>query len=177
MKNLKRISEILSKAADILDKIANFICVALLTLQVGTIGVLVVGRYFFRVIPQGTEELALLCMVWISMLSISLCIRDDSHMKMDVVDMFVKPEIIQYFRVFCGILLVVFSGFMIRYGVVLWKLKWGTTMSGLPLSGASYYAALPVAGILVLISSVCFLLNTIVKITEDKKQKEESENA
>jgi len=177
MKNLKRITTILSKVADVLDKVSNFICVALLTLQVATIGVLVVGRYFFRVIPQGTEELALLCMVWISMLSISLCIRDDSHMKMDIVDMFVKPEVVQYFRVFCGILLVVFSGFMIRYGVILWKLKWGTTMSGLPLSGASYYAALPVAGILILISSLCFLLNAIVKIAEDRQQKEGTENA
>lgn len=177
MKNLKRITAIMGKVADVLDKISNFICVALLTLQVVTIGVLVVGRYFFHVIPQGTEELALLCMVWISMLSIALCIRDDSHMKMDIVDMFVKPEIIEYFRVFCGILMVVFSGFMIRYGVVLWKLKWGTTMSGLPLSGASYYAALPVAGILVLFSSVCFLLNTVVKIAENRLQKEETENA
>lgn len=177
MNSLKKITAILSKVADLLDKIANFICVALLTLQVGTIGVLVVGRYFFRMIPQGTEELALLCMVWIAMLSISLCIRDDSHMKMDIIDMFVKPEIIEYFRVFCGILLVVFSGFMIRYGVILWKLKWGTTMSGLPLSGASYYAALPIAGILILISSLCFLLNTIVKIAENKLQKEDTRNA
>ena len=59
-----------------IEKIINGICVAAITIQVLAILVMVFGRYFFSYVPMGTEELALFCMVWFSLLSISLSVRD-----------------------------------------------------------------------------------------------------
>lgn len=165
MKALRKVFSCLNKIQDVLEEISSAICVFCLSLQILTITVLVIGRYFFKKVPQGTEELCLLCMVWIALLSITLCIRDDSHMKMDILDMFVSERAVDYIRVFDGIILVVFSVLMVKYGFVLWKLKWGSTLTGLPMSGAWFYAVLPISGILCGFSSLVFLLNTIAKLS------------
>ena len=176
MAAFRKILSQLNKVADIIDEISSVICVFCLTLQIGTIFVLVVGRYFFKMVPQGTEELCLLCMVWIALISITLCIRDDSHMKMDLIDMFVSERAVDYIRVLDGIILVVFSAMMVKYGIVLWKLKWGSHMTGLPMSGAWFYAVLPLSGVLLCFSSVLFVLNTVCKLIDNKNEESEVKN-
>lgn len=168
MKGLRKVAAILNSVSTILEKVSNAVCVGCLTLQVITIGIVVIGRYFFSIVPQGTEELALLCMVWIAMLSMNLSIREDGHMKMDVIDRFVKKDKIKYFQMACGIIMIVFNILMIRYGFTLWRLKWNSTMSGLPLSGAWQYLVLPIAGFLNTITSCSFLLNTILSVVDSK---------
>lgn len=170
MKVLKKAADVLNAVSTVLEKVSNAICVGCLTLQVVTIGIVVVGRYFFNKVPQGTEELALLCMVWIAMLSMNLSIREDGHMKMDLIDRFVKKDKIKYFQLVCAIIMIVFNVLMIRYGYTLWRLKWNSTMSGLPLSGAWLYLVLPIAGFLNTITSCSFLLNTCISISEGRKE-------
>lgn len=171
MKGLRKIAAVLNSISTVLEKISNAICVGCLSLQVITIGIVVVGRYFFNKVPQGTEELALLCMVWIAMLSMNLSIREDGHMKMDVIDRFVKKDKIKYFQIACGIIMVIFNILMIRYGLTLWRLKWNSTMSGLPLSGAWQYLVLPIAGFLNTITSCSFFLNTTLSLVDSKGTK------
>lgn len=168
MKILRKVADGLNSISLVFEKISNFICIVCLTLQICTIGVVVVGRYFFSKVPMGTEELALLCMVWIAMLSMSLCIRDDSHMRMDLIDMFVKKDKIEYFQILCGMILIIFNILMIKYGFKLFKMKINSRMSSLPISGAWFYAPLPLAGVLNTVAALAFMLNHIVSIVEKK---------
>lgn len=170
MKSFRKIIKGFNKVADVLDEISAAVCVLCLTIQVVTVLVLVVGRYFFSVVPQGTEELCILCMVWIALLSTSLCIRDDTHMKMDILDMFASPRVIDYIKLLDAVILIVFSIMMIKYGLVLWKLKFGSHMSGLPLSGAWYYASLPISGVLNTFSAIVFFFTTLQRIIDSDEE-------
>ena len=60
---------------------------------------------------------------------------------------------------------------MIKYGYSIWTLKFGTVMSSLPISGAWFYAAIPLAGILTAFVSVVFFLNLILKFIDEKLEK------
>lgn len=165
---LRKITAILNAICEKLEKIANFICVFCLTMQTILICILVIGRYIFKFVPPGTEELAVLCMVWTALLSMVLSIRDDSHLKMELVDLFVAPPKIKYFQVISGILTVTLAVFMLKYGIPLWKLRWGTTMTSIKMSNAWYYAVIPLAGVLIGFCGVAFTLNSIVGIVDDK---------
>lgn len=168
MNAFHKIVAILNKIADKVEAAANFICVGCLTVQVITIVILVIGRYFFHKVPQGTEELALLCMVWMALLSICLNVRKDEHLKMEVVDLFCPASSIKYFQVICSILTFAFSCYMIRYGYDIWTLKFGTVMSSLPISGAWFYAVIPLAGLLTAFVSLVFLLTLILQFVDEK---------
>lgn len=50
----------------------------------------------------------------------------------------------------------------------IWTLKFGTVMSSLPLSGACFYAAIPLAGVLTAFISVVFFLNQILELINEK---------
>lgn len=173
MNAFRKTVAILNKIADKLEAAANFICVACLSVQIITIVVLVIGRYFFHKVPQGTEELALLCMVWLSLLSICLNVRSDEHLKMEIVDLFFPEKSIKYFRMICAVVTFLFSCYMIKYGLDIWFLKFGTVMSSLPLSGACFYAAIPLAGVLTAFISVVFFLNQILEKINEKLESAE----
>ncbi len=168
MNTFRKILAVLNQIAEKLEAAANFICVCCLTVQTLLIGMLVVGRYFFGKVPAGTEELALLCMVWTALLSMVMNVRDDSHLKMELVDLFVPANKIKFFQLFSGIVTTVFAGYMVKYGWDIWKLRWGTTMASIKLSNAWYYAVIPLAGVLTCFVGVVFVLNTITKIIDEK---------
>ena len=168
MQFLRKFTAVLNAICEKLEKAANFICVFCLTMQTVLICILVVGRYIFKFVPPGTEELAVLCMVWTALLSMILSIRDDSHLKMELIDLFVSADKIKYFQVISGILTVTLSVFMLKYGIPLWKLRWGTTMTSIKMSNAWYYAVIPLAGVLIGFCGLAFTLNSIIGIVDDK---------
>jgi len=149
--------------ADILYKIINFICVCLLSAQVVAILVMVFGRYIFNKVPLGTEEFALFCMVWFSILSISLSIRNDSHIKMEVMDAIVKPEKIVYFQYFSAVVTFIFSLLMVLKGSEMVKLTAQTKMSGFRVSQGALYFVLPVAGVCMCYLSFMFFLDKFME--------------
>lgn len=153
----------LCKFADSLHKIINFVCVSLLSLQVVAILVMVFGRYVFKRVPLGTEEFALFCMVWFSILSISLSIRDDSHIKMEIMDLLVKSDKIIFFQIFSAISTFVFAIFMILDGSKLVKLTARSKMSGFRISLGALYFVLPVAGVCMCYLSLMFFLDKIME--------------
>jgi TRAP-type C4-dicarboxylate transport system permease small subunit len=136
-----------SLAMDNIEKVINFICVGFLFLQVIAINIMVVGRYFFRYVPLGTEEFALFCMVWFSLFSIMLSIRNDSFVKMEFLDMFLSKKRIVYFKFFAAFASFVFSIFLIVYGFDIVKLVGTSRMSSIPISQGWLYLCLPSSGI------------------------------
>lgn len=170
----RKIVSVLNKIQDKIEMIANIICVFCLTMQTALICIMVAGRYFFKKVPPGTEELALLAMVWMALLSITLSIRDDSHLKMELVDLFVSERGIKFFQIFSGIATGVFGVYMVNYGLPLWKLRWGTRMSTIHMSNAWYYAVIPLTGVLMVFAASVFVLNSILAIIDEKQRLKEN---
>lgn len=150
--------QILSLTVDNIEKAINFICVIFLTAQVVSIIVMVVGRYVFNHVPRGTEEFALFCMVWFSLLSISLSVKDDSHIKMEIMDVLVAPDKLKYFQYFSAIVTIVFSVFMIIHGGRLVGLTTPTRLSGIQISEGWLYLSIPTSGVCMAIMSLFFFL-------------------
>lgn len=144
-----------------IEKLINIACVVFLTFQVISIIVMVFGRYLFNYVPRATEEFSLFCMVWFSLLSISLSIRDDSHIKMEIMDALVAPDKLKYFKYFAAFMSLAFSIWMVRYGYQLVLLTAGTRMPGFQVSEGWLYLAIPVSGFFMALANVVFFIEKI----------------
>ena len=151
----------ISKIMERLEAMVNLFCVVFLTFQVVAIIIMIIGRYFFNYVPRGIEEFALFCMVWFSLLSISLSIRDDSHIKMEIMDVLVAPDKIKYFQYLSAVVNIVFSVYMISYGVRLVKLTSSSTLSTFRISEGFLYLAIPVSGVFLMLASVVLIIENV----------------
>lgn len=73
-------------------KILNAVCVACLGIELFAVIVMVVGRFVFNSVPLWTDQLSLMALVWMSMVSITLALYDESHMRVELVDRFLPPQ-------------------------------------------------------------------------------------
>lgn len=153
----------LSEIMDCVEKIINLCCVVFLTLQVVSIIVMVFGRYLFNYVPRPTEEFSLFCMVWFSLLSISLSIRDDSHIKMEIMDALVSQGKLKYFQYFATVMAFGFSLYMVVYGYQLVLLTASTRMSGFQISEGWLYLSIPISGGCIALSNIIFFIEKIME--------------
>lgn len=159
----------LLKIADIYNEIINFICVVLLTAQTVAILIMVVGRYVFSSVPQWTEQFALFCMTWFAIFAIALAVRDDSHVKMEVIDYFVSPQVLNYIKLFGNICICVFGFVMVRYGFTLSQLTWATKMSVFPIPlGVKYFSSVA-GGFFMITNAIVYCIELFVKAHDEKK--------
>lgn len=168
IEQFKATIKILNNIADKVEEAVYVVCAFSLTLQTALICFQVFGRYIIKYIPAGTDDIALLCMVWTAILGMSLNVRDDAHLKMELVDIFVSESKIWFFQVISSILVIVFSVYMVIYGTSLWKLRWGAMMPSLNMTSAWYYVVLPISGVITAFIGFVFLMNTILKIVDHK---------
>lgn len=161
------------KTAEIYNKVINFICVVLLTAQTVAILVMVIGRYIFNHVPQWTEQFALFCMIWFAMFSIALAVRDDSHVKMEVIDSLVSPKVLNYFKLFGMICTAVFGYVMVVYGMEVTKLTWTTKLSAFRISSGIQYFSAVAGGFFMITNAIVYSIETFVKYHDNNLKKEE----
>ena len=160
------------KASDICNAIINFICVVLLTAQVVAILIMVFGRYFFNSVPNWTEQFALFCMVWFAMFSIALGVRTDSHIKVDVVDGWVSPGGLLWFKLFGNLCVIVFGCIMVYYGMFMTKLAWPTLLSAFRIpSGLQYFSAVA-GGLFMVVNAIVCCVELVVMFRDGERAKE-----
>lgn len=160
------------KIADVYNSIINFICVVLLTAQTVSVLIMVVGRYVFSNVPQWTEQFALFCMTWFAMFSIALGVRDDSHVKMEVIDRLLSERSLRFVKLFGSICTAIFGFVMVRYGLGLTKLTWPTRMSVFPVpQGLKYFSAVA-GGFFMITNAAVFSIELFVQYHDKKIAKE-----
>lgn len=163
------------KVADVYNKIINFICVVLLTAQTISILIMVFGRYLFNNVPQWTEQFALFCMIWFAMFSIALGVRDDSHVKMEVIDNLVSPKVLNYFKLFGNICTAVFGFVMVRYGIPLVKLTWGTKLSAFRVPTGVQYCSALAGGFFMITNAIVYSIEMFVKYHDSNLKEEDAQ--
>ena len=155
------------KIADIYNKIINFFCVVLLTAQTVSILIMVFGRYIFNHVPRWSEQFSLFCMIWFAMFSIALAVRDDSHVKMEVVDNIVSPKTLLGFKLFGMLCNTVFGLIMVIYGIKLSILTWPTRLSAFRVSvGLQYFSAVA-GGFFMITNAIVFCIEMFVNYHDD----------
>lgn len=153
----------LLKVSDICNTIINFCCVLLLTAQTLSIIMMVFGRYIFNKVPAWTEQFAIFCMVWFAMFSIALGVRNDAHVKVELVDAFVKPKVLLIFKLFACMATIVFGFIMVRYGVALSQMTWKSMLSAFRVPVGLQYASAVAGGVFMLFNGVVYCIELIAK--------------
>lgn len=128
-----------------------------LLIQVIITSYVVFGRFILDKTPGWGEELSLLCMVWFSLLSAGLALKEDNHIRLSLVDLILPEKALRVLAWFTNILIFCFGLFMIVGGIRLMILTQNAIMPGSGISTLWLYMSLPVAGgsiILMLIGKV-----------------------
>lgn len=128
-------------------KIVEFASALCLCGQVVIISIAVIGRYVFSYTPTWSEEIARVLMVWMSFLTASMAIKDDTHVRISVFDRFFGEKGLKIRDTVFSIINIIFSLMLFWEGS---KLVMQTSRTKLPGSGISsgvLYASICVGGL------------------------------
>lgn len=120
-------------------------------------------RYVLSKTPRWGEQSILLCMVYMALISASLAVRTDRHIRVVLIQyvfpLSIRDKAMEILHGLAQICIFVFSLFMIVYGVKFTILMSHSTMSGLGVPNSVLYAAVPIAGLcMMLMQSERFIL-------------------
>ncbi|MGB9662625.1 MAG: TRAP transporter small permease [Moorellaceae bacterium] len=136
---------------DFLDCVVENSCKVMLVAQTLIVTWVVFGRFILKSTPGWGEESALMAMVWFGLLSASIGVREDAHLKIAVLDMILPPKCLKILDWFNWILMAGFALFLIFYGVKLTQLTAMNIMPGLGISSGWLYASVPASGVAIFI--------------------------
>ena len=124
----------------------------------------VCGRYVLKSSPSWGEELALMCMVYMSMISAALAIRKDTHIRMTIVDLFLPEKVVNFLKGFANVGIFFFSICMMYYGWQFSVLMGKSMMTGLRIQSRWLYLAIPVAGVALCLMEIERLIKFVYRM-------------
>jgi TRAP-type C4-dicarboxylate transport system permease small subunit len=122
--------------------------------MVVTVCYIVLARYVLRNAPRWGEEVALECMVWFSLLSASLAIWDDRHIRVRAWDMLLSKKALRILDLVAHLILFGIIVLIFYYSIPLLKVVAPSKMSGTGISYVYLYGALPVSSVFMLIATI-----------------------
>lgn len=106
--------------ADLISKVMMLLCVAVFAVMVFSVSYGVLGRYIsFIHNPRCTQELAILCMVWLCFLGAGYAIKEGLHVRMTIINFVVPKKVGQILHMLAYVLLLAVNVFWIVYGIQL----------------------------------------------------------
>lgn len=78
--------------------------------------VVVIGRYFLGTVPAWSEELALMAMSWLGLMSAAVIEHEHGHIRISVLDKVYPPFLLHTFMVVQWALKLIFCGALAYYG-------------------------------------------------------------
>lgn len=109
----------MKKISDYLALIANIIASIALVIMLGLMIVVVIGRYFFGVVPAWSEELALFMMSLLGFLSAAAIEKDKGHIRVSFIDTVYPRWLLNICNTLRYIIKLVFSIALAWYGLDL----------------------------------------------------------
>lgn len=107
----------------------------------------VFARYVMNNAPRWGEEAALLCMVWFSLLSASLAIWDNRHIRVTVWELALPPRALRWLELGVHLTLMAIIALMTWYGRDLLGVVSRGRMSGTGISYLYLYGAVPASAV------------------------------
>ena len=122
-------------------------------------------RFVMSKTPRWGEQAILMCMVYMALISASLAIRTDKHLRVVLIQyLFPQKVRAKAMKVLHSLSQVTIFLFMIVYGIQFTQLMSKSVLSGIPIAKSWLYAAVPVAGVCMLLMQserlILFILKT-----------------
>ena len=131
-------------------KIVMFICKILLIVDILVTSMAVAGRYIsFIPDPAWSEQVVLTCMVYMAVLSATLAIRTNSHIRMTVFDQYLPKNVVKTLDVVSDLAVMVLGYILLTKGIEVCNsplAKFGKYESLPWLSRVWMYIPIPLAG-------------------------------
>jgi TRAP-type C4-dicarboxylate transport system permease small subunit len=133
-------------------------------------------RYILHSTPRWGEQAILLCMVYMALISASLAVRTDTHIRVMLIDYVLPKQVISFLKAMSHVMIFGFSLFMIVYGIQFTQLMGKSVMSGLGCKQSFLYASVPIAGVCMLLMQserfILFILRLMGKVPAEYQTKE-----
>ena len=131
-------------------KIVMFICKILLIVDILVTSMAVLGRYIpFIPDPAWSEQVVLTCMVYMAVLSATLAIHTNSHIRMTVFDQYLPAKAVKILDVVADIAVMILGYILLTKGIEVCNsplAKFGKYESLPWLSRVWMYIPIPLAG-------------------------------
>ncbi len=136
---------------DRLYRFDNAVCSFLLTVQIVVISIVVFGRFVLNSSPPWGEELSLLCMVWFSMLSVAIGIRNENHIRITVLERVLPQVWKNRVSIFNDLTVMAFAFFLVFKGWDIVLLNWNRISPGIGITLRWLYISVPAGGVLIIL--------------------------
>lgn len=132
----------------VLFTLVRHACALLLGALVLVVFYIFLGRYVLHNSPMWGEPFSLLCLVWLSLLGSALVVRKNEHLRVTMFDEKLGVKGVAITDLLSVLCVLVFSLFLIIYGIQLAKSGMRNNMAGVNVPYAVMYISLPVTGVL-----------------------------
>jgi TRAP-type C4-dicarboxylate transport system permease small subunit len=134
------------------------VMVSLVTVMLVALALQVVMRYAFGRALSWSEELALLCFSWSSLLAIALGVRDAVHVRLDLLVVSLPRKMARWLDKLVALVVAGVGGFIAWAGQNYVADSFGATSAAIGYPTAWLYACAPVSGALICLFALEHLL-------------------
>ena len=128
-----KLEKIAKPTYDFVDKLVLLLCKLLLVTEVIMACIVVGGRFIVNKSPGWGEDIILTCMIYMTMLSATLALRKNSHIRMTAFDKYLPKKVIFALDILADIAVFVFAIIILKEGF--------TYSTGIGAKG--FYTSLP----------------------------------
>mgnify|MGYP003311250293 CR=1 FL=1 len=114
----------------------------------------VILRYIFKQGFSWTQEIATLMLVWCSLIGMAIGVLEKIHISIEMFTAKLPAKAISALDSINHILMAVFGGLMVYFGVLIMNMTKMSTMPATKMPSAVLYIILPLSGLLVLINAL-----------------------
>lgn len=137
--------------------------------MVGITAYVVFNRFVIKQSLVWGEPVVLMCMVYMSLVSAALAIRNDTHIRMTVIDFIVPEKVISVMRGAAQVGIFAFGLFMIVYGWKFSMLAGRNTITGVGIKSMWLYLTCPVAGLAMCLMEIERFINFVDRLKRGVK--------
>ncbi len=166
----------LQKACRFLFKALEWFAIICMVVLTVIVFMDVILRYIFRQGFSWTQEVATLMLVWFSLIGMAIGVLEKIHISIEMFTSKLPEKAIHVLEVIDHILIAVFGGAMVYYGLLIMNMTKNSTLPATKMPSSVLYVILPLSGLLVVINAVLVALGQDKTISDEAK-KEEKPNA
>jgi TRAP-type transport system small permease protein len=134
-----------------------------LVIIIGIVAWQVFGRYVLNDSPTWAENLAMVLVLYVTLIGAAVGVRDAGHIGMDSLLTLVPDGPRRYISMVIHVLVAAFGAFMVWNGAILGMSVASYKLANLDLSEASRYVPLVVSGVLIVLFSIEHLIALLTR--------------
>ena len=155
-----------------LDKVLEVVCCLLLALMTIFATWQVASRYIFNKPSTVTEELVLICFVWMGLLGAAYVFGKQEHMRMSFLVDKLSERNQTKVKLFSELVVILFAALVLVFGgFKMSQVSMGQSASSLQIPMGYIYLALPLSGVVTIVYNILNISDIVKELANGKEAK------